>query len=83
MELPGIVKRQDLMRLFGEVVFGFGEESKMVISKEDVFKVGNAVGLGLNMFGPRAFLLLPLLPEFLGDFSLEEGSGELETRTKS
>lgn len=65
-----------MLRLFGEVFLGSGEESVMGISVEDVFEVGNEIGLGLNQFGSSAFLFLALFPEFLGGLGDQEGGGK-------
>lgn len=76
MEFSGVVEAEDLLGLFGEIFFGFREESKMGISVEDDFKVGNEIWLGLNRFGSRAFFFLAFFSEFFGNFRDEEGGGE-------
>lgn len=48
MELAGTVKGEDLVGLFGEECFGFGEEMEMGVAVEDLFKVGNEVGFVLD-----------------------------------
>lgn len=80
VEFAGVVEAEDLLGLFGEVFFRFGEESVMGVSEEDGFQVGKEVWFGLDQFCSWAFLLLALLPEFLGGFGDEEGGGEVGER---
>lgn len=75
MEFSGVVEEEDLLALFGEEFLGFGEESEMSVAVEDVLQVADEIGLGLNRFGSRAFLLLALFSELFGGFGDEEGGG--------
>lgn len=77
VEFSGVVEAEHLLRLFGKVLFGFGEKSEMGISEEDAFEVRNEIGLSLNQFGSWAFFFLAFLLEFLGGFGDEEGGGEV------
>lgn len=75
MEFSGVVEAEDLLGLFGEIFFGFREESEVGVSMEDAFKLGNEIWLGLNRFGSRAFFFLAFFSEFFGNFRDEEGGG--------
>lgn len=48
MELAGEVKGEDLVGLFEEEGFGFGEETELGVAIEDLFKVGDELGLVLD-----------------------------------
>lgn len=57
VELAGVVEAKDVFGLFGEEVFGLGDESEEGVALYDVFKMRDAVGLGLDGFCARAFFL--------------------------
>lgn len=73
IELSGIVKKKNVLRLFGEEVFSFGEESKMGIALNDSFEGWDANGLGFNKFGSRVLFFLSFFHKFLRVFSNEKG----------
>lgn len=78
VEFAGVVEAEDVFRLFGEELFGFGEKAKVVVAEEEVLEVAYEVGRGLNQLGSWALLLLlPFFAEFLGGFGDEEGGGEV------
>lgn len=52
IQFTGFIETEDLVGLFGEVVFGFEEESEVGVAFKDVFEVLDAFGVGLDVFGP-------------------------------
>lgn len=39
VELPGVVEAEDVLRLFGEEFFGFGEKPDVIVAVEEVLEV--------------------------------------------
>lgn len=84
VELAGVVEEDDAFRLLGDEVLGLGEEPEVGVALDDAFQCRDQVGLGLDVLGSGALLLLPLLPKLLRGFGDEEGGGEwrIEKRKK-
>ncbi|PON50357.1 hypothetical protein TorRG33x02_314870 [Trema orientale] len=77
VELSGIVEAENVVGLLGEELLGPDEESEEGVTLDDALQRWDSIGLGLDQLGSRAFLLLPLLPEFFRGFGDEEGGGEM------
>lgn len=48
VELAGEVEGEDLVGLFGEEGFGFGKKMELGVAFEDLFKMGDELGLVLD-----------------------------------
>ena len=76
VELAGVVEAEHVLRLGGEVLFGFGDEFEGGVAFDDSLEGRDEVGLGLDELGSGAGVFLALLSEALGGFGDEEGGGE-------
>lgn len=81
VELTGVIKAKDVIRLLGEELFGSNKEPKLVVTVDNALKVSEEGKFGLDRCGSGTVLLVPFFKLF-GGFGGKKGSGKRREEEK-